>query len=118
MEIRHLKLIKEVAETKSLTKAKDKLFLSQSALSHQLKEIEGQLGTPLFHRVNKQLILTGAGKMVLESAERVLTDLEKTEIETTVIKRYTEKFRFFALAAAVLLLLELLLRYTILRAIP
>lgn len=85
MEIRHLKLIREVASTKSLSKAKDTLFLSQSALSHQLKEIEGQLGTQLFHRVNKQLILTTAGKMVLESAERVLTDLEKTELS---IKRY------------------------------
>ncbi|WP_420315810.1 LysR family transcriptional regulator [Ekhidna sp.] len=85
MEIRHLKLIREVAETKSLTKAKDALFLSQSALSHQLKEIENQLGTQLFHRVNKQLILTNAGKMVLESAERILSDLEKTERS---IKKY------------------------------
>lgn len=85
MEIRHLKLIREVAETQSLTKAKDALFLSQSALSHQLKEIEGQLGTPLFHRVNKKLIITGAGKMVLESAERVLQDLERTELS---IKKY------------------------------
>ncbi|MEP1093726.1 MAG: LysR family transcriptional regulator [Cyclobacteriaceae bacterium] len=85
MEIRHLKLIREVAETKSLTKAKDALFLSQSALSHQLKEIETELGTPLFHRVNKKLIITGAGKMVLESAERVLHDIEKTELS---IKKY------------------------------
>lgn len=85
MEIRHLKLIREVADKKSLTKAKDALFLSQSALSHQLKEIEGQLGTPVFHRVNKQLILTGAGKMVLESADRILADLERTELS---IKKY------------------------------
>ncbi|SNS85837.1 LysR family transcriptional regulator, regulator for metE and metH [Ekhidna lutea] len=85
MEIRHLKLIREVAETKSLTKAKDALFLSQSALSHQLKEIENQLGTQLFHRVNKQLILTNAGKMVLESAQKVLNELEQTELS---IKRY------------------------------
>lgn len=85
MEIRHLRLIKEVAETQSLTKAKDALFLSQSALSHQLKEIENELGTPLFHRVNKKLIITGAGKMVLDSAERVLSDLENTELS---IKKY------------------------------
>lgn len=85
MEIRHLRLIKEVAETKSLTKAKDALFLSQSALSHQLKEIETELGTSLFHRVNKQLILTNAGKMVLDSAERVLSDIEQTELS---IKKY------------------------------
>ena len=85
MEIRHLKLVREVAQTKSLSKAKDALFLSQSALSHQLKEMENQLGTQLFHRVNKQLILTTAGKMVLQSAERVLSELENTEQS---IKRY------------------------------
>lgn len=85
MEIRHLKLIREVARTKSLSKAKDHLYLSQSALSHQLKEVEGQLGTQLFHRVNKQLILSTAGKMVLDSAEKVLSELEKTERS---IKKY------------------------------
>ncbi len=85
MEIRHLKLIKEVARTQSLTKAKDALFLSQSALSHQLKELETQLGTPLFHRVNKQLVITNAGKMVLEGAEKILTELENTERS---IKKY------------------------------
>ena len=85
MEIRHLKLIREVARTKSLSKAKDNLYLSQSALSHQLKEVESQLGTQLFHRVNKQLILSTAGKMVLDSAEKVLSELERTEHS---IKKY------------------------------
>jgi len=79
MELRHLKLIKEVAEKGSLTKAMDSLFLSQSALSHQLKEVENHLGTQLFHRVNKKLILTGAGKIVLESAKKILRELDKTE---------------------------------------
>lgn len=54
----------------------------------------------------------------LKKIYAIIDELEKTEIETTVIKVYTEKFRFFALVAAVLLLLELILRYTILRAIP
>lgn len=85
MEVRHLKLVREVADKGSLTKAMDSLFLSQSALSHQLKEVESQLGANLFHRVNKKLVLTGAGKLVLESAERILTDLEKTEIS---VKKY------------------------------
>ena len=80
MEIRHLKLVKEVAEKGSLTKAMDSLFLSQSALSHQLKEIENQLGAPLFHRINKKLVLTGAGKIVLSSAEKILEELEQTEL--------------------------------------
>lgn len=85
MEIRHLKLIREVARNKTLSKAKDNLHLSQSALSHQLKEVETQLGTKLFHRQKKQLILSTAGKMVLESAEKVLSELERTEHS---IKKY------------------------------
>lgn len=85
MEIRHLRLIKEVADKGSLTKAMDTLFLSQSALSHQLKELENHLGTQLFHRINKKLVLTGAGKIVLESAEKILKDIEKTELS---VKKY------------------------------
>lgn len=48
----------------------------------------------------------------------LIDQLEKTEIESTVVKRYQEKFRVFALFAACCLLLELLLRYTVLRSIP
>ena len=80
MDIKHLRLVKEVSENGSLTKAASKLYLSQSALSHQLKEIESQLGTSLFHRINKKLVLTHAGKLVLDSAGRVLTDIEDTTI--------------------------------------
>ncbi len=80
MEIRHLKLIKAVAEKGSLTKAVDDLFLSQSALSHQLKEIETQLGTSLFHRINKRLVITSAGKIVYESAKKILEEIENTEV--------------------------------------
>jgi len=85
MEVKHLRLVREVAAKGSLTKAMDTLFLSQSALSHQLKELETQLGAPLFHRVNKKLVLTGAGKIVLETAEKVLCELDRTEI---AVKKY------------------------------
>ena len=79
MELRHLKLVKEVADKGSLTKAMDSLFLSQSALSHQLKEVETHLGAQLFHRINKKLVLTGAGQIVLDSAKKVLREIEKAE---------------------------------------
>ena len=85
MEVRHLRLIKEVADKGSLSKAKDSLFLSQSALSHQLREVETKLGAPVFHRVNKKLVLTGAGKILLEYAEKILTELESAEI---AVKKY------------------------------
>lgn len=80
MDVKHLRLVKEVSDNGSLTKASERLFVSQSALSHQLKEVESHLGTSVFHRVNKKLVLTKAGKLVLESAERVLTDIEDTRI--------------------------------------
>ena len=62
MEIRHLKLIKAASEEGSLTAAGKKLFLTQSALSHQLKEIETEYGVPFFQRIGKKMILTQAGE--------------------------------------------------------
>ena len=81
MEIRHLKLVEAVAEEGSLTKAVDRLFLTQSALSHQLKEIENYLGSPLFHRVNRKLVLTGVGKIVLRTAKKVLKEIDDIELQ-------------------------------------
>ncbi len=79
MEIRHLKLVKSVAEEGSLTHAGKKLFLSQSALSHQLKELETILGTALFQRVNKKMLLTQAGVRVLKTATSVLLEIDKAK---------------------------------------
>lgn len=79
LEIRHLKMVKAVAETGNLTKAGEMLFLSQSALSHQLKDIEETIGSPLFHRLHKKMVLTPIGSKILDSAELILHELEKTE---------------------------------------
>ncbi|MFM7857577.1 MAG: LysR family transcriptional regulator [Flammeovirgaceae bacterium] len=81
MEIRHLKLIKAIVEEGSITKAIDKLHLTQSALSHQLKEAEYQLGTQIFSRQNKKLILTKAGEKLYKTANEVLEKLSGTEQE-------------------------------------
>lgn len=79
MEIRHLKLIKAIVEEGSITKAIDKLHLTQSALSHQLKEAEYQLGTAIFLRVNKKLVLTKAGEKIYELANEILNKLNETQ---------------------------------------
>jgi LysR family transcriptional regulator, regulator for metE and metH len=81
MEIRHLKLIKSIVEEGSITKAITKLHLTQSALSHQLKEAEHQLGIKIFLRVNKKLILTKAGEKLYVLANDVLSKLSEAEIE-------------------------------------
>ncbi|MEK6482466.1 LysR family transcriptional regulator [Catalinimonas sp. 4WD22] len=79
IEIRHLKLLDAVAETGSLKNAAEKLFLSQSALSHQLRELESYLETPVFYRLNKQLVLTPSGKVLLDSSREILAKLSLTE---------------------------------------
>src|SRR6187551_789567 len=79
MEIRHLRLIKAIVEEGSITKAIDKLHLTQSALSHQLKEAEYQLGTAIFLRTNKKLVLTKAGEKIYDLATEILNKLTETE---------------------------------------
>jgi LysR family transcriptional regulator for metE and metH len=79
IEIKHLHLIKEIAETGNMTKASKKLFLTQPSLSHQLKEIESRLGVALFLRINKSMILTDAGKMILNVSEEILPKLQSVE---------------------------------------
>jgi len=79
LEIRHLRLVTAVADCGSLTRAGDRLHLTQSALSHQLRDIESRLGAALFLRVGKRLVLTPAGERLLASAREVLTRLQQTE---------------------------------------
>jgi LysR family transcriptional regulator for metE and metH len=76
MDIRHLKMIQEVARQGNLTKAAEHLYLSQSALSHQLKDIEDYFKTQIFIRQKKQMLLTDAGKLILEASEKILGELE------------------------------------------
>jgi len=81
IEIRHLRLVSAVADHGSLTRAGDALHVTQSALSHQLRDIESRLGAALFLRVGKRLVLTPAGERLLASARDVLEQLDRTESE-------------------------------------
>ena len=81
IDIKYLRLIETVATEGSLSGAAKKLFLTQSALSHQLKEIELQMGTQAFHRVNKKLVITPAGNVVLAAARKILPLVENVDLE-------------------------------------
>ncbi|HVG22622.1 MAG TPA: LysR substrate-binding domain-containing protein [Thermoanaerobaculia bacterium] len=79
LEIRHLQLVDAITSEGSVTAAAERLHVTQSALSHQLREIESRLGTPLFLRVNRRLALAPAGERLLQSARRVLEELRTAE---------------------------------------
>ena len=79
LEIRHLKLVAAIAETGSVTRAGNQLHLTQSALSHQLRDAEEQLGARLFERLNGKMALTSAGDRLLEAARTVLAELGRAE---------------------------------------
>lgn len=81
LEIRHLRLIKALAETENLTRASKKLHVSQPALSQQLRDLEDRLGTVLFHRTRKKMVLTRMGAWVLKVSENVLKELDRVECD-------------------------------------
>jgi LysR family transcriptional regulator for metE and metH len=81
LEIKHLRLVSAIARTGSVTRAGDLLNLSQSALSHQLRDIEGRLAAPLFHRAGKRMVLTPAGATLLRAAADVLDIVGRAEEE-------------------------------------
>jgi LysR family transcriptional regulator for metE and metH len=79
LEVRHLQLVSAVAAVGGLTKAGRHLNLSQSALSHQLRDVETRLGTPLFLRVGKRMVPTAAGERLVKSAQEILEALASAE---------------------------------------
>jgi LysR family transcriptional regulator for metE and metH len=90
LEVRHLRLIEMVAREGGITKAAHRLHLTQSALSHQLRDIEEKLGTPLFIRLNKKMLLTQAGERLLGAAPLVLDELRRAEEDIRQIGLHRE----------------------------
>src|SRR5258706_12812842 len=77
MEIWQLRTFCEIADTLNFTKASEKLHLTQSAVSHQIKALEEELGVSLFIRAKRGVLLTDAGKSALEHAKRILSEAEQ-----------------------------------------
>ncbi|WP_299413107.1 LysR family transcriptional regulator [uncultured Sulfitobacter sp.] len=84
----HLRYFSAVAHEGNLTRAAEKLNLSQSALSTQIKALEARLGQALFDRVGRQLVLTEVGRIALDHADRIFAtgaELEATLAQTSTI---------------------------------
>lgn len=75
----HLAIVQEVEKQGSLTAAANVLCVTQSALSHSMKKLEGQLGTDIWLREGRSLRLTQAGQYLLAVANRVLPQLNLAE---------------------------------------
>ena len=75
----HLAIVQEVDRHGSLTAAADVLCLTQSALSHSMRKLEEQLGTPIWLREGRSLRPTQAGQYLLAVANRVLPQLALAE---------------------------------------
>jgi LysR family transcriptional activator of glutamate synthase operon len=76
MELRQLRYVEAVARHHHFTRAADELHVAQSALSHQIRKLEAELGTELFERTSRSVVTTEAGEAVAARARRVLAEID------------------------------------------
>ena len=81
MDITELRYVKELARCQNFSRAGENLFITQSALSQQIKKLEKELGFELFKRTSKQVALTENGQRFLKAADRTINEYEKLERE-------------------------------------
>ena len=77
MELKYFRLIKTIAEEGSIANSSDRLFLTQSALSHQLRDLEERLGFKVFHRSRNKWELTQEGTELYKLANNLFNSIEE-----------------------------------------
>lgn len=80
IDVRHLKTLLALQQHNSVSLAAQTLCMTQSALSHQIKQLEHSLGLKLFERKSSPIRFTPAGKMLLKTAQEIVPKLEQTEM--------------------------------------
>jgi LysR family transcriptional regulator for metE and metH len=83
LQVRHLRLMLAIGSSGSITRAARSLNLSQSALSHQLIDLERDLGVSLFDRIGRRMVATAAGDRLLAAARSILPDM--SDVETKIM---------------------------------
>ena len=76
MELRQLRAVEAVARHCHFTRAAEELHIAQSALSHQIRRLEQELGTPLFERTSRRVRPTEAGEAIAARARRILAEVD------------------------------------------
>ena len=74
MEIRQLKAFLAIAEAKTFTAGARRVNVTQAAISMQIRQLEEEVGLPLFTRTPRRVILTEAGEYLLERARKILRE--------------------------------------------
>lgn len=91
MNIRNLEYFIKVVDTNSFTKAAEELFISQSAISQQIKALEDELGFPLIIRNRKGFELTQAGKYLYIEGKNIIANIKEIENHATYISKNNNK---------------------------
>lgn len=79
MTIRHLRIFIEVVESKKMSTAAKKLYVSQPTVSQAIQELESHYNTKLFDRLSKKLYITKSGEQLLSYARRVVSEFDLLE---------------------------------------
>lgn len=77
MELRHLRYFAALAECLNFTRAAQRMHVTQSTLSHQIRQLEEELGQPLFDRIGRRVLLTEAGESFLGYAAKALREVDQ-----------------------------------------
>ena len=86
LELRHLKTLIALKETGSVSLAAKRIYLTQSALSHQIKLLEDQYGLTLFERKTQPLHFTAAGERLIKLAQDILPKVVEAELDLVRVK--------------------------------
>src|SRR5262245_57105539 len=76
MDLRKLQLFLAVVDEGGITRAAEAALVSQPSVSQAVRELERELGTPLFHRVGRGVVLTAAGEALVGPARQALRDVD------------------------------------------